>query len=274
MDIPYIITKEMLRRKYSNKTIKTYLFCIKKFLSKTNKEISKISKNEIKDYLNNLNEKEVAGNTINVHLSALKFLFEEILNKRIKLNIRYSKTPKKLPVVLTRDEVKRLFNVIDNEKHKLMLELMYSAGLRVSELLNLKVKDLELKNNYGFVRQGKGNKDRIFIIAEKLKPEIKNLIEKENLDYENYLFNSNRDNVYNVRSLQNIIKIASKKAKLQKQISCHTLRHSFATHLIEDGCSIAEVQSLLGHKSPETTFVYIHTASPNMIKIKSPLDNM
>mgnify|MGYP001594461472 CR=1 FL=1 len=274
MDIHYTVTREMLRRKYSQKTIKTYLYCIDKFFSKCNKEAGKVSKTDVREYLNNLIEKNKAGNTINVNLNALKFFFEEVLGKRMKLNIKYSKVPEKLPVVLSKEEVKGLFTAIDNEKHRLMVQVMYSAGLRVSELINLKVKDLDIKKNYGFVRQGKGNKDRIFIISESLKEKINELIEKEKLCLGNYLFNTNRNTKYGVRSLQQIIIKARKKAKINKKISCHTLRHSFATHLIENGYSVSEVQALLGHKSPETTFIYLHTAAPNMIKVKSPIDSL
>ncbi|MBI2498835.1 tyrosine-type recombinase/integrase [Candidatus Woesearchaeota archaeon] len=274
MDVHYAVTREMLRRKYSQKTIKTYLYCIDRFFLECKKELGKISKTDVREYLNNLTKKEKAGNTINVNLNALKFFFEEILGKRMKLNIKYSKVPENLPVVLTKEEVKRLFTAINNEKHRIMVQVMYSAGLRVSELINLKVKDLDIKKNYGFVRLGKGNKDRIFIISESLKEKINGLIKCDKLFLDNYLFNSNRKTKYNIRSIQQIIKKATKIAKIDKKISCHSLRHSFATHLIENGCSVSEVQALLGHKSPETTFVYLHTAAPNMIKVKSPIDSL
>src|SRR4030042_4412435 len=154
-----------------------------------------------------------------------------------------------------------------------MIELMYGSGLRVSELINLKVKDLEIGKNYGFVRGGKGNKDRMFILPKICSEKIKNLVEIENLEKENYLFNSNRNDKKNIGRLQEIIKRALKLAGINKKVHCHTLRHSFATHLIEQGSSVSEVQSLLGHKSPETTMIYLHNASSQMINIKSPLDN-
>jgi site-specific recombinase XerD len=205
---------------------------------------------------------------------AIKFLLEDCLNKKMNLNIRYSKIPEKLPLVLSKDEVKRLFDAIGNSKHSLMIELMYSAGLRVSELLNLKVCDLEIDKGYGFVRAGKGGKDRLFILSEKLKGRINELVDNEKINSESCLFISNRNKKYSTRSIQQIIKKARKRAKIEKKIHPHTLRHSFATHLIENGYSVSEVQSLLGHKSPETTMVYVHMASPNMLKIKSPLDDL
>jgi site-specific recombinase XerD len=151
---------------------------------------------------------------------------------------------------------------------------MYSAGLRVSELLNLKVCDLEIDKGYGFVRSGKGGKDRLFILSEKFKERISELIYNNGLKGDNLLFLSNRDRKYNVRSMQEIIRKACKKAGIEKKVHPHTLRHSFATHLIENGYSVSEVQGLLGHKSPETTMIYLHTATKSMLNIKSPIDSL
>lgn len=274
VNIEEAVKRECKRRRYSQKTVKTYLYCINRFLEFSKKEIGKISKKDVRLFLEHLSEKGVAGNTMNVAHMAVRFLFENVLKKKMWIDIKYSKVPKKLPVVLTKEEIKKLFSDIENDKHRLMVELMYSSGMRVSELIHLCVKDLDLEKNYGFVRFGKGNKDRIFIIAQSLKERIKRLIEEEKLIPDNYLFCSNRDKCYSPRSIQMIIKNAVKKAKIGKMVSCHTLRHSFATHLIENGYSVSEVQSLLGHKSPETTFIYLHVASPEMIKIKSPLDSL
>jgi site-specific recombinase XerD len=231
-----------------------------------------MSKKDVRLFLESLSEKGLTGNTMNVYHMAIRFLFEDVLDKRIWIDIKYSKVPEKLPVVLSKEEVKKLFSVIKNSKHKLMTQLMYSAGLRVSELINLKINDIDLDKNYGWVHGGKGGKDRLFIVAESLKSELKKFINLKKRD--EWLFTSQRERKYNIRSLQQIVKRARKEAGFEKRVSCHTLRHSFATHLIEDGYSVSEVQALLGHKSPETTFIYLHTASPNMIKIKSPLDEL
>ncbi len=272
VDVNEAVKKECRRRRYSDKTIKTYLYCINRFLKWCKKDLGKISKKDVRLFLEMLSEKEKAGNTMNVYHMAIRFLFEDVLNKRIWIDIKYSKAPEKLPVVLSKEEVKKLFSAIENPKHKLMMQLMYSAGLRVSELINLKINDIELDKNYGWVHGGKGSKDRLFIVADCLKSELGKFIVLKKTN--EWLFTSQRGREYNIRSLQQIIKKAKKEAGLEKSVSCHTLRHSFATHLIEDGYSVLEVQALLGHKSPETTFVYLHTASPNMIKIKSPLDNL
>lgn len=274
VDIEKAIARECKRRGFSEMTLKTYLYSINKFLKFTNKPINQISKRDVRLFLEHLSEKEKAGNTMNTYHMAIKFLFQDVLDKKIQINIKYSKIPKTLPIALTKEEIKSLINSIENLKHKLMIQLMYSAGLRVSELLNLKVEDLKIDDGCGFARKGKGKKDRLFIIADSLKQDLKNFICSKKINEYNYLFTSTKGKQYSIRSPQCIIKDARKKACINKRVTCHTLRHSFATHLIENGYSISEVQSLLGHKSPETTFVYVHAASPNLIKVKSPLDSL
>ncbi len=274
MDVPELIKKEGLRRGLSPRTIKTYCYCVGRFLNHYKKDVNKITKKDVKDYMDNLIERKNAGNTLNVNLNSIKFFLENILGKRLLYNIKYSKVPKTLPTVLTKEEVIKLFENIKNKKHKLLAELMYSAGLRVNELVNLRVMDFEFEKNYGWVRKGKGNKDRLFIIAEKLNKRLQGFIRENGLNYESYLFKGNKRNHISKETVNSIIKISGKRAGIKKRVHCHTLRHSFATHLIEDGYSVSDVQSLLGHKSLETTMVYVHMASPKMINIKSPLDSL
>lgn len=268
MDVLELLRKEMLRRNYSNRTIKTYLDCVKQFLKKYCGEIRKISKSDVKNYLENLSDK--SGSTKNVHLSALIFLLRNILNKNFAHKISYSRTPKSLPIVLSREEIILLIEKINNEKHKLIVKLLYGSGMRVNEIVNLRVMDLDLVNNYGWVRGGKGNKDRMFIVPKILKEKIERLIENKN--YDSYVFDSYKGHL-SVRSVQEIIKKACKKTGIKKRVHPHTLRHSYATHLIENGYDIAAVQSLLGHNSPKTTMIYLHTAMPTMLKVRSPLDD-
>ena len=275
-DISVAIKKEAYRRRYSPRTIKTYQKCIERFLRKTRKGVDKISKVDAREFLSDLSEKGVAGSTLHVYHMAIRFLFEDVLNKRIQLDLRYSRKPKKLPTVLGKSEVWKLIQSIKNGKHRLMISLMYGAGLRVSELINLKICDLVLDNGYGFVRNGKGGKDRIFVIDSLLIPVINNLIEIEELDFNGLLFISSRARKYSVRTLQVIVKRAAKQACLEnwKEVHPHTLRHSFATHLIKNGYDVTNVQAMLGHKSPETSMIYVHMASPNMINVKSPLGSL
>lgn len=268
------IRKEGYRRRLSPRTIETYQKCVEVFLRKTNKSLDKISKKDVRLFLEHLSEKNLAGNTMNVYHMAIRFLFENVLEKRMWIDIKYSKTPKRLPEVLTKEEVRKLLNAISNWKHRLMIEFLYGSGLRVSELINMKIKDLELDKNYGYVRNGKGGKDRLITLPKIVKEKIKNLIEMEKLNEDSFLLQSNRNKKYSIRTIQKIIKNACKKSGIRRNIHPHTLRHSFATHLIENGYDVTNVQAMLGHKSPETTLIYTHIASPNLINTKSPLDNL
>lgn len=273
MDVPELIRKEGLRRGLSHKTIKTYRQCVKKFFMQCPKDPKEIKKQDIRDYLDKLIEKGSAGNTINVNLNALKFLYEDILNKRLMLRIKFSKTPKIKPVMLSKEEVLRLIGAVKNQKHRLMVKLMYSAGLRVNELVNLKPEHFDFKNNHGWVRKGKGRKDRMFIIAECLKNELVRHIAEHCQNKLVYLFRGQKGHI-TTATVRAIVKQAVKIAGIKKNVHPHTLRHSFSTHLIENGYDVASVQSLLGHSSAETTMVYVHMASPRMINAKSPLDSL
>jgi site-specific recombinase XerD len=246
---------------------------VKRFFKENDKEPRKINRKDIKDYLDRLAQKDASGSTLNVNLNALKFLMCEILNKNFFVRIRFSKIPKTLPVVLDKQEIIRLFDAIRNEKQRLIVELMYSAGLRLSELINLKVKDIDLEKRIGWVRHGKGNKDRPFIIAEKMVEKLKDHISKYNLNFDSYIF-TGWNGPMSKSYVQHIVRNAAKAAKIKKKVHPHTLRHSFATHLIENGYDVASVQPLLGHNSISTTMVYVHIAMPNMINVKSPLDSL
>jgi site-specific recombinase XerD len=274
MDFAEAIKKECERRKFSPRTIETYQECLAIFFRQNPKPVNEVTKKDVREFLEKLMEDGKAGGTIHVYLNALKFYFEEILGRNFRLNIKYSKRPEKLPEVLTQEEVVKVLDSIKNPKHKLMISLLYGAGLRVSELLNLKVNEINFENKYGFVRHGKGNKDRIFILPEKILFSLKELISVENLSNENYLFLTNRAERYSPRTISEIIKTACKINGIKRKIHPHTMRHSFATHLIQNGNSVNEVQALLGHKSPETTMIYVHLASPKMLNIKSPLDSL
>lgn len=274
MDIIHLITKEALRRGYSRKTIETYVYAVKLFFKKCKKEPRMITKSDIKSYIDILVDKGASGSTINVHLNAIRFLMIEILHRKMYLNWKYSKIPKTLPTVLTKEEVKRLVNIIKNPKHKLAIQLLYSSGLRLSELVHLRSEDLELDNNLGWVRKGKGSKDRLFIIAKRLKEELKQYVEKNCPNPKSWVFTGSKGRHLSQRTVQDMLKRIAKEAGISKNIHPHTLRHSFATHLIEDGYDISSVQFLLGHNSVQTTMKYVHMSSPKMISVKSPYDNI
>lgn len=274
MNVAEAIKKECERRKFSPRTIEAYQNCVEVFFRQTNKTPNQITKKDVGEFLDKLMESGRSGGTIHVYLNALKFYFEEILGRNFRLDIKYCKRPERLPEVLTKEETINILEAIKNPKHKLMISLLYGAGLRVSELLNLRVGDINFENKYGFVRHGKGNKDRIFILPEKILNQLKELIQLENLSKEDFMFLTNRNERYSPRTIAEIIKKSCEINGIKRKIHPHTMRHSFATHLIQNGNSVNEVQSLLGHKSPETTMIYVHLASPKMLKIKSPLDEI
>lgn len=271
MDALYAMKKEMLRRRYSIKTIKAYSDCVSKLLMHCPDDIKRITKRNVMQFLNEVMDKEYSGNTINVYFNAVKYFIGEILHKRWTLKIKYSKTPKISPEFLEEGEVIRLLSAIENKKHKLMVSLMYAAGLRVSELVNLKAKDLNFDTGFGWVRHGKGNKDRMFIIAERLKDELAFLA--MGLDGEDYLFKGLNGHI-SVRSIQEIVRKAAGQSGIKKNVHPHTLRHSFATHIIMNKGDIISVQTLLGHKSAETTMGYVHSSMPRLIGAESPFDRL
>ena len=268
IDIIYNMKREMLRRKLSPRTVNTYLFWVNKFLlANKDKDIREFSKKDVREFLYMLEEKDVSGSTLNVAHNALRFMMIEVLHKSMYLKIRYSKTPVRVAEYLTKEEINRILNVIDNPKHKLLVSLMYGAGLRVREVTHLKVTDFSFEENIGWVRGGKGNKDRPFIVPQKIKNDLMNLCEKKIC----WLF-PGRNGALTTRSVQEIVKQAGKKAKIKKHIHPHMFRHSFTTHLLESGIDVTSVQALLGHVRPETTLGYAHMVRPKMIAIKSPLD--
>ncbi|MDP4039767.1 MAG: tyrosine-type recombinase/integrase [Candidatus Pacearchaeota archaeon] len=240
MDILYLMERELFRRRYSPKTVKSYIYCMRNFLKKCQKEPRKITKYDVKEYIYYLSEKNLSGSTLNLYLQSIKFALEEILNKKFFIQLPYSKTPKKLPVFLTKEEVNKLFESILNQKHKLMINILYSAGLRVSELINLKVKDFEFDKDYGWVREGKGKKDRLFIIAKSLNQKVIDYISINKLEADSLLFQSYNGRM-STRTVYEIVKKACKKAGIKKSVHPHTLRHSFATHLVQDGYDLLTI---------------------------------
>jgi len=268
VDVLYNMKREMLRRKLSPRTVKTYLFYVRKFLlDNKDKEIREFSKKDVREFLYKLEQKEVSGSTLNVAHNALRFMMIQVLHKACYLKIRYAKTPKRKPEYLTKKEVSKVLSTIKNPKYKLLVSLMYGAGLRVREVTRLKTTDFSFEENIGWVRGGKGNKDRPFIIPQSLKQELKRLCKPE----KSWIF-PGRKGPLSTCSVQEIVKIAGKKAGIKKKLHPHMLRHSFATHLLESGIDVTSVQALLGHVRPETTLGYSHALRPKMIAIKSPLD--
>ncbi len=263
------LKQEMKLRNFSPQTVKSYLYYIKDILKSTGKSPKNINTDDIRVYLEKMTDNNLSTSTLNSAYSAFKFYFEKIMHRKFFINIPRAKKSKKLPEVLTRGEIGQIFATILNVKHKLSLGLMYSSGLRVSELVNVKVNDFDFENRILKVRSGKGSKDRITIISDKIIDILKKYIrnKKEN----DYLFESNRGGRMKERSVQKVFKVSLKKSTLKRNVSCHSLRHSFATHLLESGTDIRYIQELLGHARLETTQVYTKVANNKLKEIKSPL---
>ena len=255
--------------KLSDYTVRNYLAANKNLLEFNNKGPNQITQDDLKEYLAEKMGDKASVSTI-LFLAAIKFAYSSLLQKDPTAGIKRPKTEKKIPTVLTKEEVTKLIDSIENKKSKLILQLLYSSGLRVSEVVKIRKKDIDFAENTGWVREGKGKKDRMFILSEKLSKKLKKFTEK-NLDW-NYLFS--KDKPLTTRNIQKIIQLASKKAELQKSVRPHTMRHSFATHLLDAGVDIRKIQVLLGHSSIATTQIYLQITSEQLKDIKNPLDSL
>jgi integrase/recombinase XerD len=263
---------ELKISKNSDYTLRNYIDCNRKFLEYSKKDPDSINEDDVKSYIANVLSKSSSSSLI-VFLSSLRYSFSNILHRDITLNIKRPKKEKKIPTVLTKEEVKILINSIVSKKSRLMVSFMYACGFRVSELVNLKVKDLNFEEKIGNVRQGKGKKDRVFNIPEFILEDLKNQVERQKEKKEEYLFTGLKGKL-SERNLQKIISLAAKHAGIKKDVHCHTLRHSFATHLLENGTDIRKIQELLGHADLSTTQIYTHISREELKKIKSPIDEV
>ncbi len=260
---------ELKLRGFSQRTVKTYLFYNQKFLEFAKKEAKDITEDDIRKFLaEKMSSGTIAGSSVALMKAALKFYYDDMLKKGI-VNIKAPKIASRLPVVLTRTEVKRLIDSTTNEKHRLMLLLLYSSGLRLSECVNLKYGDIDFSEGMGWVRSGKGRKDRMFILSSKLRDELL----AKNPKAQDYLF-AGRDGQLTPRAVQKLVERAAKKAGIEKPVHVHTLRHTFATHLLENGTDIRKIQKLLGHSNLQTTQIYTSVSTEELKKVKSPLDNL
>ncbi len=266
------IKVELKISKNSDYTIRNYLRANAELLDFCGKQPEEIEIDDVKAYMA---EKltEQAASTIIVFLSALRFAYSSILGKDVTAGIKRPKRERKLPAVLTKDELKKLLNTIPTKKSKLMVSLTYACGFRVSELINLKVNDLNFDEMIGYVRMGKGRKDRIFNIPKFLLKRLKRQVQKQKENNQEYLFTGPKGRLTD-RNLQKIVRIAAKKAGINKEVHPHTLRHSFATHLLENGIDIRKIQELLGHADLSTTQIYTHISTEELKKIPSPIDNL
>ncbi|MFA5047722.1 MAG: site-specific tyrosine recombinase/integron integrase [Patescibacteria group bacterium] len=263
-------TEEELKiRNYSPKTISAYFFCLKDYFSYKKVNLDKLDQDNVRQYLLSKQDKDYSAQTINLYLNAIKFFYHDIVRSTEPINIKFAKRNKSLPVVLSRLEISSLLATIKNSKHHLLLSLAYGAGLRVSEAINLKVKDLNLEELTIHVKEAKGKKDRLTLIPDKLVNNLRNLIAGKQGN--NYVFESERGGRLTERTAQAVFEKALRLSGIKKDATFHSLRHSFATHLLENGTDVRYVQELLGHANIRTTQIYTHVTNPAIRNIKSPL---
>lgn len=268
------LRKELVSRKYSYKTVKSYIYYNRKLVSFTGKEPSDINENDIKNYLLHLaEEKQSATSTLNQAINALKFYYGTMLKKKFIYEVKQPRKDKKLPVVLSKEEVAKILSSIDNIKHKVILMLTYSAGLRVGEIVKLKPEDIDSKRRLIHIRGSKGGKDRYTLLSEIALTMLREYWKQHKPA--KWLFEGARDGRYlSVRTVQSIFEHAIKKVGIKKEVTVHSLRHSFATHLLECGTDLRYIQELLGHNSSKTTEIYTHVSNTALNRIKSPLDTL
>jgi integrase/recombinase XerD len=261
-------------KKYSLSTYNTYTYYFEMFLNYfQGKEIDKLTKSEVMDFLLKESEKGFSAAYQNQLVNSIKFYFEKVLGRQKEFyNLPRAKKPFKLPVVFSEEEIVLLFDQVENFKHKCILYLIYSGGLRISEAVNMKVGDIDSTRNLIVIKGAKGKKDRTTLLSQTLLEMLRHYYKlyKPKL----YLFEGESGGQYNVKSIQNIFNKALKASGIQKEATTHSLRHSFATHLLERGTDLRYIQELLGHESSKTTEIYTHVTKKAVDKIVSPLDNL
>ena len=251
------LSEELRLRKYSRQTEKSYISTIKNFIN---------SGLATRDFLLKYSEK--SRSSIRSVYFALKFFHENVLKQKFDENIPRAKNKSKLPVVLNKEEINKMFESTINLKHRLVLMFLYYTGIRLNELVNLKWEDIDFQRCTIHLKTAKGEKERVIFFHEKLK----SFIEYFNLKSESFVFLSNLGKKYDKRTIQLIVRNAAKKSGIIKRVTPHTLRHSFATHLLEAGADIRHIQKLLGHSSLQTTQIYTHVANKDIKKLANLLE--
>jgi len=260
------LERELQIRNFSRGTVKAYSWSVRNFL-----EYSKdrgLDEDAVKDYV----QRKIAvrdPSTVSASISALKFFFLNVLGKPI--SISYPKRNKPIPAVLTPDEVKKLIDAVQNPKHRLLVKLMYGCGLRVSEVVNLRKHDFDFIQGLIHVKLSKGRKDRFVKIPDSMGERLEAYSKTTDGDL---LFPSSRGGKLSTKSVQLIVQNSARKAGIRKDVHPHTLRHSFATHLLEQGIDLRIIQKLLGHSDIKTTQIYLSVSNQLIKNVKSPLDSL
>ena len=273
MDLQFELTqseRELKIRNYSPATIKSYLHGIREYLAFKNSEHRRLDQENIKTFLVVLEGRGLSSQTRNLFLNAIKFYYRHVARAEQNIAVRTARKNQRLPVILSRNEIAALCAATQNPKHRLLLSLAYGSGLRVSEAVNLHVGDLDLRELMIHIKQAKGRKDRITVFPQTLTHDIQNLIAGKSAH--DFVFVSERGGNLTTRTAQKIFEHCLQKSGVKKEATFHSLRHSFATHLLENGVDVRYVQELLGHRSIRTTQHYTQMTNPGFKKIRSPLE--
>lgn len=266
------LAQELIIRGFSRRTIKSYLAHNQHFLEFVGKSARAVDSQDVKNYLLYLKSQNYTNTSLNQVISALKFYYGQILKRKLFFSIQRPKKEKFLPTVLTRAEIIKIINCAHNLKHKLLLSLMYGSGLRVSEVVKIKINHLDLISKSLLVKDAKGQKDRLTLLSG-ISIKLLNLYLPKLPATQKYLFSGQQGESHlSQRSVQKIFEHALQESGIKKDATCHSLRHSFATHLLESGVDIRYIQKLLGHQNIKTTEIYTHVARNFFNNIKSPLD--
>ncbi|MDR1177015.1 MAG: tyrosine-type recombinase/integrase [Treponema sp.] len=265
---------ELRSRKYAGQTIRSYIYYNKAFCRHIQKRPEETELEDFRNYLSYLDKTlDLSASSMNLAISSIKFFYINVMKRNITDKQKRPRQDKKLPGVLSRSEIKLLLDSEKNPKHRLLLMLAYSSGLRVSEVVALKKDHIDLTRKTILVRLGKGRKDRYTLLSDRAAAFVEQYCQLYKI--EDWLFPGQPAGQHlSIRSAQNIFDKALQSAHIPKQASIHSLRHTFATHLLESGTDIRYIQSLLGHATLRTTERYTHVARKDALRIQSPLDNL
>lgn len=260
-------------QRYSENSIRNYISNLNYFLKISSKfKPEDINQKQLEDFIIWLVEKKKVGQSYQkTMIATITKFYKEIFQRNINLKHLYPKRKEsKLPKFLTKEEIRKILDATENLKHKAILTTIYSCGLRLSEVLELKMADIKTQENLLLIRQPKGKKDRVVMLS----PVLLELLRTYYKTYkpQTYLFEGQEGERYSERSVQQILKNALKKANVISPASVYTLRHSYATHLLENGTDIIIIKELLGHNNIKTTEIYTHITDINKTRVKSPLD--
>lgn len=269
------VLQEMQRRNYSGRTIKTYLSCISSLSKYYNQSPDKIDLDQVKAYLHHaITEQGCSVSLVNQTISAVKILHTDILkNEWTPMSIIRPKREKRLPVILSRQEVLAILGAAGNLKHQSILTLGYSSGLRISEVINLQLSHIDSARMQVRVVGSKGRKDRNTVLSSSALTLLRNYYRADRPQYWLFEGRSGKNRQYSTSSIRKVLERASVKAGINKAVTYHSLRHCFATHLLEQGTSLQVIQSLLGHAHISTTNTYLHVRQYNLDQVVSPMDH-